>query len=341
LTGTPAGSGALCYYEDVQDVAANRISKFSNLNRTDLSSRSFQAMLFLWFDVILLESIGQYDKNRFIDSLIEHDPINRENHMIISDVVKTIDDVDKALAEVRRNEMLVGYPRWGKEYENYTYPEPKDPYEYAHNKLLAYIEKEKGVARFDGYDIEQAEGRARVAVDAVRLWDRVNRALPCILQAGTDEKLALQAAQAFGRSDVGITSEFGLFSVLVPSLEHVPWNSVVELKKSGSFSSLRRKIADVFKDAHGNFAQAQISFQRLEQETMSDIIERYRPRFATVALEALFSNLPGLPVNPFGLYTGAKSTLTEWQKRRNLSWFYVLRDLRRELPAASADCASG
>ena len=103
------------------------------------------------------------------------------------------------------------------------------------------------------------------------------------------------------------------------------------MKKSGAFSSLRNKVELVFREADSDLAVAREELVRIEDETIDDIIEKFRPNTTRVFIEALLSNLPGLPINPIGVFTGTRDVAAEKKKAEKLNWFYVLRDLRGDM----------
>jgi hypothetical protein len=284
----------------------------------------------LWYDEILFQDLGQFDKDRFLTNVLGSEKNARSIIKDLSDVViplsarigsDTLNDI--------RESMLSGYPRWGEKHENYTYPEPETPEEYAHNRLLAQIESEFGVARFsNGMEIEQAEGRAKVAVDAVTLWNTVNREIPCMLQANRDEKLAMTAVEQFAAKAEETPSPFRLFEMAIPSLSNVPWNQIVELRRNGAMGTLRTKMAEAVERVGANLDAAKQAFEDIEKNAMDDILELARPRPRKVAIEALLANIPGLPVNPASLYFGARDTLSAIKRSNAAGWLYLLRDIR-------------
>jgi len=63
---------------------------------------------------------------------------------------------------------LRGYPRWGANQEEYSYPTPENPYQNAHNSVLHHLEEKlNGGRKFGGYVVQQVEGIARVSADTV------------------------------------------------------------------------------------------------------------------------------------------------------------------------------
>src|ERR1019366_298110 len=122
---------------------------------------------------------------------------------------------------------------------------PETPEQLAHNVLLRKIEMEKGVNRFtNGYDVEQAEGRARAAIDAINVWRTINEEVPCILQARSEEAEALGVIRSFERKEE-LSSPFTLLQAAVPSLAHLDWRSIVEMRRTSKFSSLRDKMEQI------------------------------------------------------------------------------------------------
>ena len=283
----------------------------------------------LWYDEIIVETIGDYDEKRFIAGLIQNDQTASSAIHALTDVIRPL---DKQLREHvngdYRSRLERGYPRWGSDHENYTYPEPENAEQYAHNHLLGLIAQEHSVARFDdGYDIEQAEGRARVAVDAVRLWEGVNNEMPCMLQANLDEKAAMTAAMQFAGSGPQ-AAPFNLFEIAIPSLRDVAWGDVVKFRKNDSLKSLRSEIAQSLVSAGSNLEAAKALFDEAERTAIDVMVENSRPRVKRVAIESVLANLPGLPVNPFSVFFGIRDTTAAYKRNRDHGWFYLLRDIK-------------
>jgi hypothetical protein len=298
---------------------------------TDQMLRSDHLKLcFLWYDEILVEPIGEYDESTFIGGLLRAEENERSIAHAMTDVIRPLDrQLQQAIAGDLLTQASRGYPRWGKDFENYTYPEPQTPAEFAHNRMLELIAQEHGVSGFeDGYDIEQAEGRARVAVDAVALWEGVNAELPCMLQAGADERAAMIAARQFTTGPTLDDAPLRLLEMAVPSLCGVSWKDVVRFRSSDALRALRQKLADSVDESEGDVERAKILLQQSEQETLDAMLEVSRPRVKRVAFEAILGNVPGLAVNPFSLYFGARDTVKHYKRQRDSGWFYLLRDIR-------------
>lgn len=195
--------------------------------------------------------------------------------------------------------------------------------------LLQKIEREFGVANFHGIDVERAEGRARVAVDAVGLWTVVNVECPCMLQATEDEKLALDSALMHVANSEVMPTGLELFKVSVPSMRDVPWTEVIKLKRQSPASYLRRKLGEVMLGASRDVMSAKADLQRLEFEAMEEIVERFRPEFKTVLAETLWASISTPFPNPVNAFLHWREVTRELKKEDEFSWLYLLRDLRR------------
>ena len=302
---------------------------------TSVTDKDFRAdhlkLCFLWYDEILIETIGNYDEKRFVERLLQAEPPQRALSHVLSDVIRPLDrQLQEHITGDWRSQAQRGYPRWGKNYENYTYPEPENAEQYAHNYLLGLIAQERGVNRFDdGYDVEQAEGRARIAVDAVTLWEGVNAELPCMFQANQDEKSAMTAAKQFVSASSIQDASFSLLEVAIPSLIDVPWSDIVQFRNNGSLKSLRDKIAQSVASAGADLEAAKSLFDRSEQEAIDAMLERSRPRVKRVAIESILANLPGMAVNPFSLFFGVRDTAEAYKRNQENGWLYLLRDIKR------------
>lgn len=302
---------------------------------TSVTDKDFRAdhlkLCFLWYDEVVIETIGNYDEKQFIEGLLQVEHDQRALSHALSDVIRPLDkQLQQHITGDWRSREQRGYPRWGDNYENYTYPEPENAEQYAHNYLLGLIAKEYGVKQFDdGYDIEQAEGRARVSVDAVTLWEGVNAELPCMFQANQDEKSAMTAAKQFVSGSSTQDAPFSLFEVAIPSLQDVTWSNVVQFRKNGSLKSLRNKISQSVVSAGADLEAAKSLFDRSEQEAIDAMLENGRPRVKRVAIESILANLPGMAVNPFSLFFGIRDTAAARKRNQENGWLYLLRDIKK------------
>lgn len=303
---------------------------------TSITDEDFRAdhlkLCFLWYDEVVIETIGNYDEKRFIDGLLQTERPQRALSHALSDVIRPLDkQLQEHITGDWRSQAQRGYPRWGDNHENYTYQEPENAEQYAHNHLLGLVALEHGVNQFDdGYDVEQAEGRARIAVDAVTLWEGVNAELPCMFQANQDEKSAITAAKQFVSGSNIQDAPFSLFEVAIPSLQDVTWSDVVQFRKNGSLKSLRNKIAQSVTSAGADLEAAKSLFDRSEQEAIDAMLENGRPRVKRVAIESILANLP-LPinVNPFSLFFGIRDTAAAHKRNQENGWLYLLRDIKK------------
>lgn len=306
------------------------VSHLTSVTDEDFRSDHLKLCL-LWYDEIIIETIGDYDEKRFISELLQSEHPHRAVSHALSDIIRPLDKkLQEHITGYLRQQAQRGYPRWGDDYENYTYPEPENAEQYAHNSLLEKIAQEHGVSRFDdGYDVGQAEGRARVAVDAVTLWEGVNSELPCMLQANRDEKAAMTAARQFLSGSSTQNASFSLFEIAIPSLLDVTWNEVVQFRKNGNLKSLRDKIAQSVASAGADLEAARSLFGRSEQEAIDAMLESARPRVKRVAIESILANLPGMAVNPFSLFFGIRDTASAHRKNQENGWLYLLRDIKK------------
>jgi hypothetical protein len=305
------------------------VSSFTSIN--DQFQEDHLKLCFLWYDEVLFETIGTYDEKRFFERLVKNEADTAKTIRSLTDVIVPLGarvavDLTDDLVTLKGHT----YPRWGKQHENYTYPEPENAEEFAHNRLLEHIAQEHGVSRFnDGWEIEQAEGRARVATDAILLWERVNAELPCMLQTNSDEKLAMTAAQQFSDGLTLPGTPFSLFEATIPSLAQVSWTEVVRLRKQGSLELLRQKIGQAVESAGTDLELAKSLFNKAETQAIEAIVDTNRPRVKRIAIESILSNLPGLPINPFSVLFGLRDTAKSYTRNKDFGWLYLLRDIRR------------
>lgn len=285
-------------------------------------------LCFLWYDEVLFEDIGTYDESRWFSNLLLGENLPKALLGDLTDLIVPLHSRTSVdMKEYYKKQWSRGYPRWGKDWENYTYQEPENAEQYAHNALLKKIETEWGL---DGLVDEHAEGRARVATDAVDLWKVINNDLPCVFQANDDEKLAMSAATAFNSNNQSINpNAYELFSLSVPDMTTIPWQEIIKLKRDGKFDKLREQLKEVNQSSHGDIELARTKLLEHEQRATEEIIEQYRPNVKKVVAETLWANIPNIPfLNPVGAYFGARDIKKEKEKASSLNWFYLLRDIR-------------
>lgn len=287
-------------------------------------------LCFLWYDEVLIETIGKFDDRRYFEQLLEGESNIKKTAHALSDVITPLNKrVSKETVGDVLARMGQGYPRWGQQCENYTYPSPENGEQFAHNQLLAHIANAHGLKKFeDEYEIQQAEGRARVAIDAVSLWERVNSELPCMLQTNGDEKIAMLSAQQYADSSPNPASPLSIFSAEIPSLRNVTWEQIVQFRKNGNLKSLREKFATSFELGAGDLEKSRFIFDQSERDAIESIVVGGRPNFKKVAIEAILANIPGFTFNPFSVFFGFRDTTKAYKKNVEHGWLYLLRDVR-------------
>lgn len=303
------------------------VSSYTSID--DQFRRDQMKLCFLWYDEILFEDIGTYDESRWFSNLLLGEKLPKKQLHDLTDLIvplRSRTHVD--MKDYYEKRWGLGYPRWGKNFEQYTYPEPENAEQYAHNVLLKKIEKEWGL---DGRVDEHAEGRARIATGAVNLWQMINTDLPCMLQANDDEKLAMSAAASFYSSNQSTKPDiYELFSLSVPEMTAVSWGDVIRLKREGKFDQLRAKLKEISQSVNGDISEARSELIRQEQRATEEILEKYRPNVKKVVAESLWANIPNIPfLNPVGAYFGVRDIKLEIDKASSLNWFYLLRDIRK------------
>lgn len=287
-------------------------------------------LCFLWYDEVMIETINEYDRANYANHILKDEALERKQIQIFTDIVRPLkENVSKELMESYSKSKDHTYPRWGENLEKFTYPSPQNAKQYAHNALLTHIQTEWGFEDSDGAAVEHAEGRARVATDAVSLWEAVQQEMPCVMEANYDEKLAMASANMFNIKEKEPVEPFKLFETSVPSLASVSWSEIVKLKVQGNFDSLRNKLKEIVLLTPDDLSAAQNELEKLEQKAIEGIIEKYRPNIKKISIESLLSNIPGIPfINPAGAIFGIRDTIEEKKKASELSWYYLLRDVR-------------
>ena len=290
-------------------------------------------MSFLWYDEILWQNLRVDLVDNFLNIFFERYPLSRSEQKIFTDILVPISDRIK-LNELP--ELTHGYPRVFSEDRKsyalekfYHYPDPSTPEQFAHNKLLSIIEQEHNVISFKGIEVEWAEGQAALAIDNVKRWEFINQIFPSFMLSTKDEKAAMIALSQFRGNDKRIEPVI-LFQQSIPSLETVPWKSIIELKRNGAFDSLRRKLKNLLDSSSYDLTKAKIELEEEEKRATEEIIDKYRPNIKKTSIESVLSNIPTGPIpNPAGLFLGGRAIKKEIEKSKNYEWFYLLRDIKK------------
>lgn len=308
----------------------NNISLISSFAGTNNFNEDHLKLCFLWYDKILLETIGEYHRTNYARQILEKENIGNNDLNNFTDIVLPLDGVvSNDLLGEYENSREHDYPRWEKDgYLYYSYPSPVNANEYAHNVLLAHIQHDWKIEKVRGIDVEQMEGRARVAIDAVNLWEYVQQEVDCIMEANNDEKLAMTSAREFNLKEKSSIDPFKIFEMSVPNLSKVPWSEIIKLKINGDIDGLRNKFKESCILAPHELDLAQKQFKTLEKEAFENIIDKFRPSTKKVTIETLLANIPGLPLNPASVFFGVRDIISEKNKTDELSWYYFLRDIK-------------
>jgi len=291
--------------------------------------------LFLWFDEVIFEDIGGNDRKRFLDRHINFGSLKFLDRNLLSDSFIPVREAVKLDWDERfRSSLLRGYPRWGEETTEYHYPNPQSPSEMAHNALLKRIEGEHGVVSFeDGYAIEQAEGRARVAVDAVSLWREVANQLPCVLNATPDEEVAIKVFRE-SHVDTGPLPPGEVLSGSLPNLSLLDWSTILQIKRSDGLAALKKKAKEAIAVSGENLQRARREFEDAERDVYEDIIDRSRPRPGRALIEGVLGNIPMGLLNPFSIAFSWRGFSQQVAAEENYAWVYMLRDIRSAIRRA-------
>lgn len=310
---------------------SNNVSLISSFAESSSNFREDHLKLcFLWYDKIMLETIGDYHRKNYALQILKDEKTTKKDVQNFTDIVLPLDSVvSNDLLDEYNNSREAGYPRWEKDgHLNYSYPSPVDSNEFAHNVLLAHIQRDWQIEKVEGIDVEQMEGRARVAIDAVNLWEYVQQEVNCLMEANNDEKLAMTSARQFKSEEKSSIEPIKIFEMNVPNLNQVPWSDIIQLKIKGDIDGLKNKFKESCTVSPNEIDLAQKHFKSLEKDAFENIIEKFRPSTKKVTIESILANIPGLPLNPASAFFGVRDIIAERKKADELSWYYSLRDIQ-------------
>lgn len=295
----------------------------SNFNATSKLS-------FLWFDTIIVEDLG---RRQPIDAIIRDNNISNRERKFVQDVILSVSELADGTIKKNNQEMVLeGYPRWERNGDSYyNYPEPETPQQYAHNELLKHFERMAGVDHIeDGYAVEQVEGSAKVAVDAVRLWALINDRISCTMACSENEHLAVTSMMTFAARNTPKLVETDLVSnvakLMLPDVSKLGWNEIIAIKKHGEFSTLKSKIEELYEVNCDYVATAQALADEARRLTRHIAIKA-KPKPIRALFDLVATNLPMGPVNPYAIFTGYKKFLNDCQEASEHKWIYTFLDL--------------
>ncbi|HTW71490.1 MAG TPA: baseplate J/gp47 family protein [Acetobacteraceae bacterium] len=108
-----------------------------------------------------------------------------------------------------------------------------------------------------------------------------------------------------------------------PDTANVPWNSIVDLRRSGFLKAFRAKYAEL--SVSENAGELMFRYY----ETLEKLADQIKPNIKTEAVKAALGNLPFLPVNPVALAAGAHDIYKAHRVAKEFGWAFFLRDLRK------------
>lgn len=90
----------------------------------------------------------------------------------------------------------------------------------------------------------------------------------------------------------------------------------------------RCKLGSILHDSGGDLKKAQSELYVLESDTISSILDDYRPNVKRIVIETLVTNIPVPYANPVSIFCNMRDIKTEIEKCQKYNWFYLLRDIR-------------
>ncbi len=298
---------------------------------------------FLWFDQLILDGAslqGVFDATRWNDRISRftgRSRLERRDHDTIKEHLIDVSAVGGGvITSDWLEELQRGYPRWRKgDAILNTYPEPQDAFEHAHNVLLSDIARERNVDHFEGYDAEQAEGKARLAVDNVRTWTRIKAFVPeAELLCGFGEHRAIGSMIDFDLEVSGLDSRTAhsqkIADRIVPDLSEVDWSDVCAIKRDKSFRVIREKVEELSR-LHADVDEATHEFQRELSRVSKAIVLKNRPRPIRALVEGIATNLP-ISISAAGsLIASYAKFLSAAHEHSNHAWVYAYTALEARL----------
>ncbi len=108
----------------------------------------------------------------------------------------------------------------------------------------------------------------------------------------------------------------------LPNILEVPWEGVVELRRSSFLQNFRRKYSELTRE------------DKIEQlfdeylETLERLADAVRPNTAAEVTKAVLGNLPTPIINPISIGSSVRDIWRSERLKREYGWVFFLRELR-------------
>lgn len=177
-----------------------------------------------------------------------------------------------------------------------------------------------------------------VTVAAFENWFALSKQTSCLFIPNHFEKRILQDFLRYLRaySDPRINRDYykfiGVVTKMLPSVEGLSFDEVLQLRRHEYFASFRAKTAQIVERILSISDVAEIK-RVVKEEELKDIKvleDLFRPRPVLKLLRTLIGSLPipVVPLNPVGAYEAINTVRKEIKAAKEVGWLYFVRDFK-------------
>lgn len=124
----------------------------------------------------------------------------------------------------------------------------------------------------------------------------------------------------------------GVLTKMLPSVEGLSFDEVLELRRHEYFASFRAKMAQIVERilSISNVAEIKRVIKEEELRDIRILEDLFRPRPVLKLLRVLIGSLPipVIPLNPVGVYEAIDTVRKEIEAAKEVGWLYFVRDFK-------------
>lgn len=323
---------------------------------------------FLWFDNIIFDDLANpQSKDTLLNDILQNETLKKSSKFIFSDIIKPAhleysDNVLNKLGKKTLSNYMEEFSDNCQTYLEDIYCNDRqivpneldnmelfsDPISWAFSVLAYEHEKKYGLARhspqWDGY-IEKLDNAIVDKLEAVRLWGVLGEkcfflanacsenTIDCIIDFNSNYKKSTE--QSGTKCDA-----FSFLTTLTPPLSEVSWEKIIQLKNSGQFDPLKRKINDVLQQSNFIADASHASFSNDFNRSTEELLEIVEPNMFKTRVKTthklIVSTIPVVSTIMAGV-DGGLEIYNEEKKEKEYRWYYSLRKLKAMPYTASHD----
>lgn len=177
-----------------------------------------------------------------------------------------------------------------------------------------------------------------LTVAAFENWFTLSKQLSCLFIPNYFEERILQGFLRYLRAynNPRVNRDYykfvGVVEKLLPSVEELSFDEVLELKRHEYFTSFRSKTAQIVERilSISNVAEIKRVIKEEELKDIKILEDLFRPRSVLKLLRVLIGSLPIpiIPLNPVGVYEAIDTVRKETKAAKEVGWLYFVRDFK-------------